>query len=74
MVCMCEIFKHLQRADHKEDVNCAPRSEVMDCGTPNLAIQAANRACAQSAAEVFTKGTASNQRVDLSIIVNRYLH
>jgi hypothetical protein len=61
-----------QRAAHNEDVNCGPLSLVMMSGTPNLWIHPWRRAAAQSAAVVEASGTASGQRVVLSMIVNRY--
>jgi hypothetical protein len=61
-----------QRVAHKEDVNCGPLSLVMIAGTPNLWIHPWRRAAAQSAAVVDASGSASGQRVVLSITVNRY--
>jgi hypothetical protein len=60
-----------QRADHKLDVNCAPLSEVMTEGIPNLCIQPEKRAAAQSAAVILLSGIASGQRVVRSTIVKR---
>jgi hypothetical protein len=60
-----------QRADHKLDVNCAPLSEVMTDGIPNLCIQPEKRAAAQSAAVTLLRGIASGQRVVRSTIVKR---
>jgi hypothetical protein len=61
-----------QRLAHNEDVNCGPLSLVMIAGTPNLWIHPWRRAAAQSAAVVEASGSASGQRVVLSITVNRY--
>jgi hypothetical protein len=61
-----------QRLAHNEDVNCGPLSLVMVSGTPNLCTHPWRRAAAQSAAVVEASGTASGQRVVLSITVNRY--
>ena len=58
-----------QRADHREDVNCGPLSLVMMQGKPNRCIHPVRRAAAQLAAVVPDKGTASGQRVVLSMIV-----
>ncbi len=61
-----------QRLAHNEDVNCGSLSLVMIAGTPNLWIHPWRRAAAQSAAVVEASGSASGQRVVLSIMVNRY--
>ena len=58
---------------HSRDVKEEPRSEVMCPGTPNLETHAERKAVAQEAVEESTKGTASGQRVERSMIVNRYL-
>jgi hypothetical protein len=58
-------------AVHKQEVNCAPRSDVMVVGTPNRWIQPVKRAAAQSAAAMLLSGTASGQRVVLSTTVNK---
>ena len=50
-----------------------PLSEVMCSGTLNLETHSDGKAVAQEAAEESTKGTASGQRVEQSMIVNRYL-
>jgi hypothetical protein len=57
---------------HTADENCTPRSDVRTAGTPNLATQPDIRAAAQLSAVVERRGTASHQRVDLSIMVNRW--
>ena len=54
-------------------MNKEPRSEVMCSGTPNLETHAERKAVAQEAAEESTKGTASDQCVERSMIVNRNL-
>ena len=54
-----------------EDVNCAPRYEVILAGTPNLKVLPEMRALAKSAAEIEAKGTASGQREVLSRMVKR---
>jgi hypothetical protein len=63
----------LHISDHKAEANCVPLSVVITLGTPNLKIQPAIRASAHVATSMFISGTASNQRVDLSIIVIMYL-
>ena len=50
-----------------------PWSEAMCSGMPNLETHAERKAVAQEGAEESTKGTALGQRVELSMIVNRYL-
>jgi len=60
-------------ADHKEDVNCVPRSLVMIAGTPKREIQPWNMAEAHSAAEIPTSGITSGHLVDLSTQVKRYM-
>ena len=52
-----------------EDVNCAPLLEVKVAGMPNLDIQVEIKALTQVSVEIEDKGTASGQRVVLSIIV-----
>ena len=54
-----------------EDVNWAPRSEVILAGTPNLAIQPEMRALAQSAADMEDRGTTLGQQKVLSRMENR---
>ncbi len=68
---MCVIDSKEHRACHREDVNCAPLSEVMYAGTPNLWIQPVNNAVAQSAAEIPEIGMASGHLVVLSTTVKR---
>ena len=58
---------------HSRNVKEEPRSEVMCSGTPNLETHVERKAMEQEAAEESTKGTASGQRVERSMIVNRYL-
>ena len=58
---------------HSSDVKEEPLSEVMCSGTPNLETHADRKAVAQEAAEESTKDTASGQRVERSMIANRYL-
>ena len=58
---------------HSSDVKEEPLSEVVCSGTPNLETHADRKAVAQDAAEESTKGTASAQHVEQSMIVNRYL-
>ena len=59
-------------AAHREEVNWAPRSEVMIDGTPNRPIQPAKRAFAQAAAVMEARGITSGYLVVLSMMVNRY--
>jgi hypothetical protein len=65
----------MERSEHsavqRVEVNCAPLSDVMTVGTPNLWIHPVNRAAAQSAAAMLLRGIASGQRVVLSTTVNR---
>ena len=61
------------RGVHSRDVKEEPRSEVMCSGKTNLETHAERKAVAQEAAEESTKGIASGQRVERSMIVNRYL-
>jgi hypothetical protein len=56
---------------HTEEVNWLPLSEVICCGTPNLATQPLTKAVAQDSAEVERRGMASAYLVDLSRIVRR---
>jgi hypothetical protein len=51
------------------EVNCAPLSDVMMAGTPNLQIHPENNDAATSAAAVFARGSASIQRLILSVTV-----
>ena len=55
------------------EVNWVPLSEVNWVGTPYLVIQPEIRVSVQVAAVMSCIGKASNQREDLSIMVNRYL-
>ena len=59
------------RAAQTAKVNCAPLSEVITAGTPNLATQWWSKARAQAMAVVEVKGMASGHLVDLSTTVNR---
>ena len=65
------MFKREHKTPQMEDVNCAPRSEVIFAGTSNLEILPEMRPLAQSAAEMKARGTASGQREVLSRIVKR---
>ena len=58
---------------HSSAVKEEPLLEVMCSGTPSLETHADRNALAQEAAEESTKGTACGQRVERSMIVNRYL-
>jgi hypothetical protein len=51
------------------EINCAPLSDVMMAGTPNLQIHPENNDAATSAAAVFARGSASIQRLILSVTV-----
>ena len=55
------------------EVNCAPLSDVMMAGTPNLQIHPENNAAATSAAAVLARGMASIQQLVLSITVKMWL-
>ena len=65
------MFKREHKASQMEDVNCAPRTEVIFAGTPNLEIQPEMRALAQSAAEMEARGTVSGQQEVLLRMVKR---
>ena len=56
-------------SDHNTEVNWRPWSVVTSWGTPNLDTQERSRAVAQSAAVAEAKGTASNHREYLSMMV-----
>ena len=71
MVVMGVIPSRVQRAVHTEEVNCTPLSDVSSVGTPKRATHVEMRASTQASEEVERRGTASTQRVDLSIIVSR---
>ncbi len=58
-----------QRLDHTAEVNCGPRSEVMQSGTPNLDTYIATKVSAHNVAEMSLSGTVYSHLVDLSIIV-----
>ena len=58
---------------HSREVKEEPRSDVMCSGMPNLETHAERKAAAQEEAEESTKGTASGQRVEQSMIMKRYL-
>ena len=60
-----------QRELRKGEVNCVPLPEVIVFGTPNRVIQFEKIALTVSAVEVVEDGTASDQRVDLSMMVKR---
>jgi hypothetical protein len=60
-----------QREDHREEVNCGPRSEVIIAGRPKREIQVVRRAAAQSAAVVEESGTTSGHLVVRSMMVKR---
>jgi len=64
-----EIPRERQTPVQTEEVNCAPLSEVKVEGTPNLEIQVEIKALTQTSVEIDDKGTASGQRVVLSIMV-----
>jgi len=63
------MFRRRHMASQREEVNCAPLSDVMMSGTPKRAIQWANSAWAQARAVVADIGAASTHLVDRSIIV-----
>ena len=60
-------------ASQREEVNCAPLSEVMTSGTPKRAIQWLNNAWAQAWAVVDDMGAASTHLVERSIIVKMWV-
>jgi hypothetical protein len=57
------------RCDQSADVNCVPLSDVIVCGTPNLAIQVEQNASAQAEAVMEDRGLASAHRVVRSTMV-----
>jgi len=61
-----EIPRERQTPVQTEEVNCAPLSEVK---VANLEIQVEIKALTQTLVETDDKGTASSQRVVLSIMV-----
>ncbi len=67
---VCSICKKELRCDQSADVNCVPLSDVIVCGTPNLAIQVEQNASAQAEAVMEDRGMASAHRVVLSTMVN----
>ena len=71
MVVVVDIPRHLANSLHKAEVNTEPLSEVIFSGRPNLDIQAAMRADAQESEEASIMGTASGQRVERSMMVNK---
>ena len=66
---MCSICKKDVSCDQSADVNCAPLSEVIVWGTPNLVIQVEQNASVQAEAVVEDRGTASAHRVVRSTMV-----
>ena len=52
MVIMCSMSRERQKADHDDNVNREPRSEVRVAGTPKTEIHL-ERAAIQVSAEVF---------------------
>ena len=68
-----EMFNKEHKTPQREEVNCAPQSEVILAGTPNLEIQQEIKALVQSSAEVEDIGTASGQREVLSTMVKRWV-
>jgi hypothetical protein len=50
------IVNRLHKAAHREEVNWAPRSDVMTAGTQNLPIHSSNKAFAQFTVVVATIG------------------
>jgi hypothetical protein len=59
---------------HSAEQNWQPWSDVITLGTPNLATQPVKRASTQAAVSIDRSGIASSQRVDLSIMVNKYTY
>ena len=69
--CSVNVF-NLQKGSElrpRAEVNCAPLSEVIVCGTPNLVIQDEQKTSAQAEAVVEDRGTASAHRVVRSTMV-----
>jgi hypothetical protein len=54
--------------DYIAEVNCVPRSEVMQSGMTSLDTHLATKVSANNVAEISLSGTASSHLVDLSII------
>ncbi len=69
MVLICSICRKDVRCDQSAEVNCVPLSDVIVCGTPNLAIQVEQNASAQAEAVMEDRGTASAHRVVRSTMV-----
>jgi hypothetical protein len=49
-VVMCSVCRKEVRCDQSADVNCVPLSDVIVCGTPNLAIQVEHSALTKAEA------------------------
>jgi hypothetical protein len=56
------MFSRLHKVAHSEEVNWAPRSDVMTTGMPNLLTYPCNKVLAQSTAVVAAIGIASGHR------------
>ncbi len=54
---MCSICKKDVSCDQSAEVNCAPLSEVIVCGTPNLVIQVEQKTSAQAEAHRVVRST-----------------
>ena len=65
---MCSICKKDVSWDQSAEVNCAPLSEVIVCGTPNLVIQEEQKTSAQAEAVVEDRGTGDGLRPSCSAI------
>ena len=73
MVCCCLMPNILFKFDHKDEVNCGPRSDVISAGTPNREIHPRMRAFVQVGVFASGRGMASGHRVNRSIMVKRYV-
>ena len=71
MVVVVEIPRRFANSFHRAEENTEPLSEVMFSGRPNLDNHAVMRADAQESEEASVMGTASGQRVERSMMVNR---
>ena len=67
------MLRRLQRATHRAEVNCVPRSLVMVSGTPKRQIHPINKAWAQSAAVMAATGMASGHLEVRSMTVKMYV-
>ena len=65
--------KNLAKSFHRPEVNCLPLSAVRVAGALQRATKCKTKASAQDLADISRRGRASNQRLNQSTIVKRYL-